>query len=484
MERSPRQASGERGALGGGSGSDREQRLRARAERAGQRHLLADWDRLDPAGRERLLAELESLDFELVERLAELARGGAAPVAPARIEPPELFPLRRGAEGERRAREALEAGETLLRAAQVGFLLVAGGQASRLGLDGPKGALPVGPVSGWSLFEIHARRLRAAGRRYGVATPWYVMTSRDNDGPTRRFFAEQAYFGLAPQDVRFFTQAMVPAMDFEGRILMRAPDALFLAPNGHGGVLAAFADSSSLADARGRGLEQLSYLQVDNPLAPPADPLFLGLHLLASAGMSSKVVAKRDPLEKVGVLGRVDGRLACIEYSDLPEELRDAREPSGELTFRAGNIAIHALEMGFVGRLTRGGLDLPWHVARKRMKAYEDGRVVEREGLKFETFVFDALGRSPSSVVLEVERAREFSPLKNARGEDSLETAQADLSRLHASWVAAAGRPLPPPGAGGVPPVEVDPLLAQDQASFAALGPIEPRITERGWLYT
>jgi UDP-N-acetylglucosamine/UDP-N-acetylgalactosamine diphosphorylase len=480
MERSPRPATGSTAS----PGLDREERLRARAERAGQGHVFRYWDRLDSAGRERLLAELESLDFERVERLAELARGGSSSAPPAEIEPAELFPLRRDADRGRRAREAVEAGEMLLGAGQVGFLLVAGGQASRLGLDGPKGALRLGPVSGWSLFEIHARRLRAAGRRYGVATPWYVMTSRDNDGQTRRFFAEHAYFGLAPEDVCFFTQAMVPAMDFEGRVLMRAPDALFLAPNGHGGVLAAFADSGSLADARSRGLEQLSYFQVDNPLAPPADPLFLGLHVLANAGMSSKAVAKRDPLEKVGVFARLDGRLACIEYSDLPPGLRDAREPSGELAFRAGNIAIHALEVGFVGQLTRGGLDLPWHVARKRVKVCEDGREVEREGLKFETFVFDALGRSPSSVVLEVERAREFSPVKNARGEDSPETARADISRLHASWVAAAGRPLPPPGRDGVAPVEVDPLLAQDEASLAALGPIEPRITERGWLYT
>lgn len=462
----------------------REERARERLEAAGQGHVLAFFDELDDRAKERLLAEVEALDLELVGRLqAELARPSAEARASA-FEPPETFPLERDAERRREAREAVQQGARLLSEGLVGFVLVAGGQGSRLGFEGPKGAFPVGPVSGCSLYEWHARRLAAASRRHGTPVAWYVMTSATNDAETRAFFREHRFFGLPEEDVHFFRQAMLPALDSEGRILLSAKDALFLAPNGHGGSLEGLARSGALADAARRGIEYLSYFQVDNPLARPADPLFLGLHALEGAAMSSKVVAKRDAHEKVGVLGRVDGRLGCIEYSDLPEGLRQARDDRGGLLFRAGNIAVHVLERRFVEELTREGLDLPWHLARKRMEVLDaSGRLVQDDGVKFETFVFDALARAERSVTLEVERRLEFSPVKNAEGEDSPLACRRDLTRLFAEWVEAAGRALPPPDDQGTVPLEVDPRFAEDRGEFLARMPAEPRTSPRGELF-
>lgn len=443
--------------------------LRQDLETSGQAHAWARLERLAGPARARLEAELRALDLGLVKHLAGLLRGGSTQATPRAFAPPALFPASRAPAEETRARAAREGGRRLLAAGKLGYVLVAGGQASRLGYDAPKGVFPIGPVSGRSLFEFHARRLRAAARRHGTRTPWYVMTSPANDAATRTFFADQGHFGLDPADVFFFAQDMLPALDDEGRILFSGTDSLFLAPNGHGGCLLGLAKSGALDDMRRRGLEQLSYFQVDNPLVRPADELFLGLHAEARAGMSSKVVPKRDAGEKVGVLGLVDGALSCIEYSDLPAELREARTPAGELAFRAGNIAVHMLAVDFVEAVTRGGLDLPWHLARKKMKVVDaHGATVETHGVKFETFVFDALARSERSVVLEVERAEEFSPVKNASGEDSPASCRRDLCRLHAGWVRAAGRPLPPPDAEGNHPVEVDPLCAESQDEFLA----------------
>lgn len=457
--------------------------LRERAADHGQGHVFAFWDRLDEAGRARLAAQVEAVDFDLVARQRGLLDEAEAARTPE-LAPPEMVGLERDADQARGVEEARTAGEARLAGGEVGFLLVAGGQASRLGYDGPKGAFPVGPVSGRTLFEIHARRLRAAQERHGVQLPWYVMTSRANDAATRAFFEEHGHFGLDPAQVRFFEQAMIPALDLQGRILLSAPDSLFLAPNGHGGTLAALAASGALADARERGLRTLSYFQVDNPLVRPADPVFLGLHAAAGARMSSKVVAKRDAAEKVGVIGKVDGRLGCIEYSDLPAELREARDDEGRLLFRAGNIAAHLLEVDFVEELTREGLELPWHVARKRMKALDErGELSEVDGVKFETFIFDALGRSPESVTLEVERRLEFSPVKNAEGSDSPESARRDLCALFAGWASAAGEALPAPGPDGVVAVEVDPLLAEDEASFVALPDRPLRRADAGHLF-
>jgi UDP-N-acetylglucosamine/UDP-N-acetylgalactosamine diphosphorylase len=462
------------------SGGDLRERLHA----SGQAHA---WERLaglSGAPRARLEAALTRLDLELVRRLAAKLREPVAPDGARDLEPPEHFPAHRDAAHERRAERARAAGERLLGSGCVGFVLVAGGQASRLGFDAPKGAFPVGPVSARPLFAFHAARLAAATRRFGVRTPWYVMTSPANDASTRAFFAEHAHFGLDADDVFFFSQDMLPALDEQGRILFAAEDGLFLAPNGHGGCLLGLASSGALDDMRRRGLTQLSYFQVDNPLVRPADPLFLGLHTEVGAGMSSKVVEKRDGAEKVGVIGKIDGRFGCIEYSDLPPELREARDASGALRFRAGNIAVHALSVDFVEEVTRGGLELPWHLARKTMKVVEPGgRVVETAGVKFETFVFDALARSPRSVVLEVRREEEFSPVKNASGEDSPATCRRDLCRLFAGWVRAAGRPLPPPDPEGIHPVEVDPLVAETQDEFLSRSELEPDVRPAGHLY-
>jgi UDP-N-acetylglucosamine/UDP-N-acetylgalactosamine diphosphorylase len=411
---------------------------------------------------------------------------GPEPATPAsaEFEPAYVFPLDRSQDQARLAERARMEGREMLARGEVGWILVAGGQASRLGIDVPKGMFPIGPVSGRTLFEWFARKLLAARERSGAAIPWYVMTSEANDAATRAYFEQNGYLGVDRGDVFFFRQGMLPALDPQGRILLSAPDRIFWAPDGHGGALSALASSGALADAARRGVKTLSYFQVDNPLARPADPLFLGLHALERAQMSSKVVAKRDASEKVGVIGRISGRLACIEYSDLPSRLREARDPAGRLVFSAGNVAMHALDVEFLERLTRGGLKLPWHLARKQVSALDEaGRPATRTAIKFESFVFDALGSAERSVTLEVRRAEEFSPVKNATGEDSPATTRADLCRLFGSWIGAAGLPPPPSGPDGLPAVEVDPLLAEDAETFLAKRPRELRGSDRGHLY-
>lgn len=458
--------------------------LAERLERHGQAHVLRFAGELSPAERANFLASVAALDLELIDDLARLARAGAHTAAVESFAPAQVDRPRRDPSATMRANELVDAGSELLARGAVGYLLVAGGQASRLGFDGPKGVFPVGPVSGRSLFEIFARKLLAAQRRYGARTPWYILTSEANDEATRAFFAQHDWFGLQRADVVFFRQAMLPALDSRGRILLANKGELFLAPNGHGGVLAALSSSGALDDARRRGIEVFSYFQVDNPLAPPADALFLGLHRTRRADMSSKVVRKRDAAEKVGVLGLADGRLTCIEYSDLPAGLRDARDARGELVFGDGNIALHALELDFVARLTESGFKLPWHLAQKRMNVIDEhGRSVQAEGWKFETFVFDALGLADRAATLEVERGEEFSPVKNAAGADSPRTARTDLCRLHARWAREAGFELPMVDEHGVHPVEIDPLVAESVEELRRRAGVRPRITPQGHWY-
>ncbi len=436
--------------------------LHTRFEAAGQGHVLGLWEDLSPSEQEAFAGQLEAVDLDLVTRLGGRLTMDSTEESPS-LAPPEVFPASAGEDRAEERDRAIARGAELLAAGRVGFVLVAGGQGSRLGFDGPKGAYEIGPVTSKSLFEWHAARIQAAGTRHGFQPRWYVMTSAANDAATRAFFDANGHFGFDPADVFLFQQDMLPALDPEGKIVLAAPGELFLAPNGHGGTLAALKSSGALADMAAHGIEQLSYFQVDNPLGRHADPLFIGLHDLAAAEMSSKVVAKRDAAEKVGVLGLLNGVLGCIEYSDLSDDLRHATDERGELLFNAGNIAAHVIRRDFVEELTEGGdLDLPWHVARKNLKCISsDGQPAERPGVKFETFIFDALARTSASVVLEVLREEEFSPVKNAEGSDSPATTRADLSRIAA---AVSGSP----GA----PVELDPRLAETPGEFEQRAPL------------
>lgn len=201
-------------------------------------------------------------------------------------------------------------------------LLVAGGQGSRLGFEHPKGMFPIGPVSNKTLFQIHAEKVLALQRRYGRLVPFLIMTSPATDAETRDFFRQQKYFGLAPDEVWFFCQGTMPALDMaSGRLLMEAPGRLFLSPNGHGGTLTALADSGLLDRLRNQGIREVFYFQVDNPLIKVADPVFLGHHLGQRAEVSARIVPKEGPTDRLGNLVLVDGRCTMIEYSDLPLEL-------------------------------------------------------------------------------------------------------------------------------------------------------------------
>ncbi|HVQ26758.1 MAG TPA: UDPGP type 1 family protein, partial [Planctomycetota bacterium] len=353
-----------------------------------------------------------------------------------------------------------------LAAGQVGAFLVAGGQGTRLGYDGPKGRFPVGPITGRSLFAYHAQRVLATSRRYRTEVPLCVLTSAANDASTRAAFEEAGGFGLEPGQVRFLVQGMLPAIDRQGRLLLASRHALSWSPDGHGGSLRALARSGALDELAGRGIRQLFYFQVDNPLARVLDPVFIGHHLLARAEMSTKVVAKTDPAERVGVVARAAGRTRVIEYSDLDPALAARRDGDGRLTFRAANIAIHVLDLGFVRRLVESGLVLPVHRAEKVVPCLDaqgcPHKPATPNAIKMEQFVFDALPLAERTATQEVPREDEFAPVKNASGADSAETASAALSDQARRWMAAAGL-APPKG-----PAEIGPLFALDQDEFLA----------------
>jgi UDP-N-acetylglucosamine/UDP-N-acetylgalactosamine diphosphorylase len=448
----------------------KKQAIIDRVFKEGQGHVFRFWSELDEARRDSLIAQCAAIDFDVINRLiAEYVKGKAATASKKIIEPAPILPLASTDAQKKEAAKARKAGEELLQVGKVASFLVAGGQSTRLGYDRPKGTFPITPVKNKTLFQLHAEKTIAASRRYGKGLPWYIMTSVANHKQTTDFFEENKYFGLPKDDVRFFQQDMIPAVDMDGKFILETKDHIFTNPNGHGGSLLALKKSGALDDMKKRGIEEIFYYQVDNVLATICDPLFIGYHHLAKADMSTKVVSKAHPEEKVGITAIVNGKLGIIEYSDLSKEQMHETNKDGSLKFDGGNTAIHMLRVAFVERMNKGGLRLPYHKAVKHVAGIDaKGKLIPadaKNGVKFETFVFDALGEAANSVTMQVKREDEFSPVKNAKGEDSPATARKHLIEMWSRWMRAAGMELPK---GANFAVEISPLTALDQEELIA----------------
>ena len=365
------------------------------------------------------------------------------------------------------------AGERLLRAGAVSVFTVAGGQGTRLGYDGPKGCYPATPITAKPLFRCVAEWIIAAQRQYDCVIPWYIMTSEANHDVTVAFFKDQNWFGLQAHNVMLFKQGLMPTFDREtGRILLASKDSIATNPDGHGGSLRALYVTGALEDMKARGVKHLSYVQIDNPSVRVIDPVFIGLHAEAedsSGEMSSKMVPKRDATERVGVFCTSKGKLLIAEYSDLDKKLAAEKDERGMLRYISGSPAIHMISVDFITRLNEqsdSGAALPFHRADKKAPFIDmaTGKLVEPtepNGVKLETFVFDALAECESSVVLETDRIEEFAPIKNAEGEDSAATSAAIQTERAARWLEKAGVKIPR-DAQGQPDcrLEISPLVA------------------------
>lgn len=442
---------------------DLQQRLDAHS----QGHVLRFWAKLTPDEQAHLAAQVDSLDLPLIDRLVKewiLSHPQGQPFAS--IEPLDVLPV--PTSGDVRAKTALAAGEAALRAGRVGMVLVAGGQGTRLGFPGPKGTFPIGPVTQRTLFQYHADRIIHAQRAYGCTLPWYIMVGDTNEAATRRYFEENDFLGLDPADVYFFKQAMMPSVDDDGRIFLDSPSSIAMNPNGHGGCIPALVENGLIADAHKRGVDTLSYFQVDNWAINLADPHFIGYHVLDNGEFSSKVKRKTTPREAAGVFCVCDGRVRVLEYTELdiyPQLLET--DAHGELKHFGGNAAAHVISIDFIERVYARYDEFPWHCSHKKIAhVNERGERVQLDkpnGYKFETFVFDALlyakGRP---LALEIDRIAEYALAKQMTGSGSVEEARANMNDYWGAWLRAAGcgRSL-----NGIN-IEISPVFASTREEF------------------
>lgn len=386
----------------------------------GQEHVWKDADRLSETEKEALADQILATDFSVLSTLKENHSSDEAGV----ISPIAAMTLSDIAKKEDEYRRI---GLDAIRAGKIGAVLLAGGMGTRLGSDDPKGMYNIGITKEVFIFQRLIENLTDVTSEAGCPVDLFVMTSEKNDTATRTFFEEKNYFGYPKEHVFFFMQETAPAVDYDGHIYMENAGRMATSPNGNGGWFLSLERSKAGEYLKKSGIEWLNVFAVDNVLQRIADPVFVGATITSGAMSGSKVISKNAPDEKVGVMCLKDGKPSIVEYYELTDELRDARDASGEPAYNFGVILNYLFRVDELRRTA--GITLPLHKVEKKIP-YMDahGNFIKPEepnGYKFEALVLDMIHEMGSSLPFEVVREKEFAPIKNKTGKDSVESARA-----------------------------------------------------------
>lgn len=389
-----------------------------------QLHLLKYFHTLSDSEKEHLLSQIESIDWNVIASLAHKDE----PNAKGKIEPLDAIEAE---ELSSREAEFRQLGIQAILEGKIGCLLLAGGMGTRLGLDKPKGMLNVGVTKELYLFEILIQNLMKNTDAAGAYVPLYIMTSDKNHDDTVSFFEEHNYFGYPKNEIYFFMQEMVPCTDFNGKILMDSPSNICMSPNGNGGWYTSLANCGLLEDVHQRKLEWINVFSVDNVLQQIADITFIGATLASGCVSGAKVIRKSSPTEAVGVLCLEDEKPSIVEYYELTEDMIHSRKPNGDLTYGFGVTLNYLFRVDVLETML--GANMPLHIVEKKIPFIdEDGELIQPEkpnGYKFETLALDMVHMSKDCIPCEVIREKEFAPIKNATGVDSLVTARELLKK-------------------------------------------------------
>ena len=387
-----------------------------------QTHILKHYGELSEESQEKLISQIEDLDFSVLDETgAEEIRG--------QIEPLYATTL---ADIEKNREKYRKTGIEAIRNGKVGCVLLAGGQGSRLGFDKPKGMFNIGVDRELYIFECLINNLLDVVKETNAWIPLFIMTSEENDRDTREFLEKHKYFGYSGDNVFFFVQEQLPTVDVNGKLMLSAKDKVSTAPNGNGGWYASMVKSGVLKTLKKCDIEWLNVFAVDNVLQRMADPCFIGAIIESGMQSGSKVVAKAAPEERVGVMCLEDGKPSIVEYYEMTDEMVSRREDDGTLSYNWGVILNYVFRIDKLNDIL--GMHLPLHRAFKKVKCInEQGEVYSPEepnAYKFETLVLDMVKLQDSCLAFEVERSREFAPVKNKEGVDSVDTAR-ELLKLN-----------------------------------------------------
>lgn len=387
--------------------------IKAVLKKYGQEHLLNNFENLDEAHKKELLKEIKGINFELVTSLYDSTKkekkNTKDEITP--IDYLDKFKL-----GDK-YKYYENIGKKAIKEGELAVVTMAGGQGTRLGHNGPKGTYDIGLDSHKSLFELLSDGIKEEAKKYGVTIPWFIMTSRENNKATIEFFEKHKYFGYQKdKNIFFFIQGELPMMDTEGKILIGEDGLIKLAADGHGGIYESLVKTGMTKKMKELGVKWVFIGGVDNCLVKMVDPVLMGVAIDQQVTVACKSVVKANPQEKVGVFCKRNGKPNVIEYTEITEDMAEARDKDGELLYGESHILCNLFSVDAVERM--GTNPLPYHVAFKKAKYIDkDGNLVEPDSpnaYKFEAFLFDAFGEVDEMAVLRVKREEEFAPVKNA----------------------------------------------------------------------
>lgn len=445
--------------------------LKNRFAAAGQDHVFQYYDTLKDEEKVAFVSQLETIP---VEKLDSFVHGGKSIVSNSESD---IAPFEGSVASINHPKSQTwnELGLEAISQSKVAALVLAGGQGTRLGYDGPKGCYDIKMPSGKTLFQWIAeriQRLKQLAYNYSQSTsnetdntaqpelPLYVMTSPLNHQETVEYFRINNNFGI---QVHFFPQGMLPCLDMDGKIILEGPGLVAMAPDGNGGIYPALEREGMLQQMKETGVQHVHVFSIDNALCRPADPCFVGYCIAMNADVGNKVVWKTEPHEQVGVMASKVGKKPCVvEYSDITTEMAERADQDGKLVFGAANICNHYYTLDFLATTVMENMQNMYHIAYKKIPYYNGSQLVKPDtpnGMKLESFIFDVFELSQTMAVLEVKRHHEFAPVKNAQGKDSPETARQYLSEVAKEYLENAGALLHgKEGEGGL--CEVSPLTS------------------------
>ncbi|MBR5512533.1 MAG: UDPGP type 1 family protein [Ruminococcus sp.] len=383
-----------------------------------QEHILKYYNELNNEQKNNLLSQIDGIDFSILNALnaeKNCKRGTISPIDAVTID-----------DIAKNSEKYTQTGIEAIKAGKVAAVLLAGGQGTRLGFDKPKGMYNIGNSKELYIFECLVNNLMDVVKHTGTWIPFVIMTSEKNNKDTVEFFKEHNYFGYNSEYVKFFIQDMAPSVDFNGKIYMEDKDKISSSPNGNGGWFSSLVRAGIFAELCTQGVEWLNVFAVDNVLQRIADPGFIGAVIETGSESGSKVVSKASPEENVGVMCLEDGKPSIVEYYELTEEMRYQLLDNGQLAYKYGVILNYLFRMDSLVEINKE--KMPVHIVKKKIPHMNDnGEFITPEkpnGYKFETLILDMIHMNNTCLPYEVERSKEFAPVKNKEGVDSVDTAR------------------------------------------------------------
>lgn len=389
----------------------------------GQEQLLDRYEYLDEIKKERIIKQIKNIDFDQIN---ELYHNRDKKVENKDCNITNIDYVDKANMPKEDYDKYYELGKRVIEEGKYAVVTMAGGQGTRLGYVAPKGTFKIGGGIEKSLFEALSDTIKEAKNKFDTTIPWYIMTSRENNNATEKFFEKNDFFSLPYEDIKFFKQGELPMIDTGGKLMLDESGTIKLAADGHGGVFEALYKNGYLEDMKKRGVEWVFISGVDNVLAGLVDPIAVGLAISNGTLATGKSVVKRSPNEKVGVFCKKDGRPYVIEYTEITDEMANAKDENGELLYGESHILTNLFNIKALENISKN--KLPYHSAFKKAKYMDkEGNIIKPEtpnAYKFEAFIFDAFESLDDMSILRVKREDEFAPLKNAEGEDSPDTAR------------------------------------------------------------